>query len=416
MLRGPGTASSATSNSPVLEEGADGVRLMTAHAAKGLEFPVVVLADMTANIARAEPGLYLDAANGLAASKILGLSPWELQDHAELELARDRAEGVRLAYVAATRARDLLVVPAVGTGPWEGGWVSPLNPAIYPPRHAYSASRPAPGCPDFSGKSTVLTAPQTMAGPVHTAVRPGLHRPEAGEHEVVWWDPRALELAVEGHYGLRQEQILGRDASGEQAAAGLARYEAWRAERDRRLEAGATPRFDVATVTDLAQGEVGFEAEVDLEVLPRDADRPAGVRFGTLVHTVLRDVDFAAGEEAVRALAEMHGRMLDATGDEVEAATASAVAALAHPLLRRAAAAERLHREAPFLLDRGGGSIVEGTVDLAFLEVGVWTVVDFKTDADLDAQQERYRRQVAWYVYAMKAMTGQEARGVLLGV
>ena len=37
-----------------------------------------------------------------------------------------------MAYVAATRARDLLVIPAVGDGPYESGWVAPLNEAIYP--------------------------------------------------------------------------------------------------------------------------------------------------------------------------------------------------------------------------------------------------------------------------------------------
>ena len=35
---------------PILEEGTDGVRLMTTHKAKGLEFPVVILADMTAKL------------------------------------------------------------------------------------------------------------------------------------------------------------------------------------------------------------------------------------------------------------------------------------------------------------------------------------------------------------------------------
>src|SRR5262249_55874304 len=42
----------------VLEEAADGVRLMTVHTAKGLEFPVVILADMTANLTAAEPDRY----------------------------------------------------------------------------------------------------------------------------------------------------------------------------------------------------------------------------------------------------------------------------------------------------------------------------------------------------------------------
>jgi len=40
----------------VLEEAADGVRLMTVHTARGLEFPVVILADMTANLAAADSG------------------------------------------------------------------------------------------------------------------------------------------------------------------------------------------------------------------------------------------------------------------------------------------------------------------------------------------------------------------------
>ncbi len=415
------------SHSPVLEEGAEGVRLMTAHAAKGLEFPVVVLADLTANIARAEPGHYMDASAGLCASKLLGLSPWELQDHADLEHSRDRAEGVRLAYVAATRARDLLVVPAVGTEPWEGGWLSPLNPAIYPPRHAYQARQRAPGCPRFTGTSTVSVSPRTMAGPVHQAVAPGLHRAMAGDHDVVWWDPGSLALAVEGNLGLRSDEILkgilGQEGDG--ARADVERYEAWNEQRQQLLEKGKMPELEVMTVTELARGEAGFQVEIGLETLPRAAGRPGGVRFGTLVHTVLRDVEFSAGEEVVRALAEMHGRMLDATGEEISAAGVCIVRTLAHPLMRRAAAAERCHREAPLVLDRGGGSMVEGTVDLAFREHGVWTVVDFKTsirppseepDADLETELERYRRQLAWYVYAMRVITGEQARGVLLAV
>ena len=43
---------------------------------------------------------------------------------------REQAEGVRVAYVAATRARDLLVIPAVGDEAFpDGGWLSPLNKA-----------------------------------------------------------------------------------------------------------------------------------------------------------------------------------------------------------------------------------------------------------------------------------------------
>jgi hypothetical protein len=43
-----------------------------------------------------------------------------------------RAEADRLAYVAATRARDLLVVTALGTMEWTEGWLSPLFESLYP--------------------------------------------------------------------------------------------------------------------------------------------------------------------------------------------------------------------------------------------------------------------------------------------
>src|SRR5204862_4740437 len=105
--------SADTAEAPILEEGSEGVRLMTVHKAKGLEFPVVILADLTCRISRNDASRYLDAALGLCALKIGGWAPHEVHQHEAEEVSRDHAEGVRLAYVAATRARDLLVVPAL---------------------------------------------------------------------------------------------------------------------------------------------------------------------------------------------------------------------------------------------------------------------------------------------------------------
>src|SRR6185503_12936318 len=63
---------------PILEEGSDGVRLMTVHKAKGLEFPIVILADLTAKLCPAEAGRFIDIHRALCVQKIGGWAPIEL--------------------------------------------------------------------------------------------------------------------------------------------------------------------------------------------------------------------------------------------------------------------------------------------------------------------------------------------------
>src|SRR6185295_15661458 len=89
-------ADTRAAEAPILEEGSDGVRLMTVHKAKGLEFPVVVLADLTCRMSRNDASRYLDASQRLCAMKIGGWAPYELHEHEAGEVARDQAEGVRV--------------------------------------------------------------------------------------------------------------------------------------------------------------------------------------------------------------------------------------------------------------------------------------------------------------------------------
>jgi ATP-dependent helicase/nuclease subunit A len=397
-----------SSEAPVLEEASDGVRLMTVHSAKGLEFPVVILADMTAKLARETAERFV--AGDLCATRLLGAAPWELLEHEQHEHTREVAEGVRVAYVAATRARDLLVVPAVGDEERDG-WLGPLNKAIYPARGQHRAKAAAAGCPPFAGDRTVLERPTEMLGQPEDSVRPGLHTPQAGQHQVVWWDPIGLRLDVTQGLGLRQEDILAAEPAA-RAAEGVARYREWQTERQRTLESGQLPAFRIVSPTDGLENPPELRPIIIEPVVPV-AGRPGGRRFGILVHAMLRDLDWRGAPDQIAALARVHARLLDAPGEEADAAAAAVEAAWAHPLLERARAAESCHRELPVHLRLEDGRLLEGVLDLAFLERERWIVIDFKSDS---AQAARYQRQLQWYLYALSKLTGRAAEGHLLPV
>ncbi len=404
-----------SAEAPVLEEGTEGIRLMTVHAAKGLEFPVVILVDMTCNLSASRPEKYVDTGAKLAAFTLLGCAPWDLIDHHEDEKWRDEAEGVRIAYVAATRARDLLVVSAVGDE-MRKGWSDPLNKVIYPPKGKWRNSEAAKHCPKFNSAS-VMERPVRFGVQEEFSVKPGLHRPQAGEPEVVWWDPSVLNLDVQADFGLRQEQILAKDSSGKEARRGLEQYKRWKTKHQQALLTGSQRRFDLLTVTEEGILQTPPKiAAIQVETVREAGIRPSGLRFGTLVHTILRDVNLDAKLKEIQCLATFHGQILCASKEEIEAAVQSVNSALGHSLLKRAAMSQRCHRELPILLKLNERNILEGTIDLAFFDNSSWTVVDFKTDTHLGSQRSRYQRQLAWYVFGLSEITGSEADGWLLGI
>jgi ATP-dependent exoDNAse (exonuclease V) beta subunit len=161
--------------------------------------------------------------------------------------------------------------------------------------------------------------------------------------------------------------------------------------------------------------------EVTLETIAIDFSRPHGKRFGILVHAILSVVDLEAAHLDVQAIAEIQGRMLGASAEETKAASDTVTRALEHPLLKNAAKAAiegRCRREVPVAIEMEDGTLVEGNVDLAFLDRpgGVWTVVDFKTDLELSKAAEKYRTQVGLYTLAIARSTNLKAQGVLLRV
>ena len=400
--------------------------MMTVHKAKGLEFPVVVLADLTCKLSRADAGRWLDPSRQLCALKIGGWSPMDLLLHDAEEAARDRAEGERLAYVAATRARDLLVVPTIGDGPYEGGWLDPLSDAIYPPEHSRRQPARAPGCPAFVSKDTVVKRPDgDPAGP--RTVAPGAHvfTPTSGAaYTVTWWDPRTLHLGVSSPFGLHRDNLIVKDGDMFAVEERLQHYESWRESRRAAIAAAARPtlRVQTATVAAAAAAQQGLDAalsetaDIRIMALPSATQRPRGPRFGTLTHAVLATVPFDAPPASISRTAETHGRMLGATAEEVAAATIVVASVLDHDLMRRVRAATNVKRETPVSWIDGEGTLVEGVLDLSFQDGGVTTVVDFKTDHELAAGELRYRAQLHRYVSAVAQATGRPATGILFRI
>jgi hypothetical protein len=331
---------------------------------------------------------------------------------------------VRVAYVAATRARDLLVVPAIGDDPfvagWEGaseGWVSPVHAGVYPAAERRRRSDDAPGCPGFGEDSVLERTDRDTPGPDN--VRPGRHA--LGDYHVAWWDPRRLSLGVQRVYGLRREDLI-QDPGRDIVDPDRKRYDDWFATRAAALERGARPVLRVHTVTEWVRaagpppsGETALEVEV--VVTAAGTRRPAGPRFGTLVHAVLATVALDATPAQVAEGTSLQARILGAPPDEAEAARSLVGAALAHPLMARARdawRAGRCRRETPVAAREADGSLLEGVLDLAFEEAGGWTVIDFKTDAELAGDLARYRRQVGLYASMVARATGRPVTAVLM--
>ena len=202
---------------------------------------------------------------------------------------------------------------------------------------------------------------------------------------MVWWDPSKLELNVDAGLGLRQKELLADDGG-----ISLAAYREWEKQRTEMLESGSIPQYRVLIASQSATGPPGEEIPVKIELVAGGEARPHGRRYGTLVHSILRDVELDAKPAAIARFAQINARSIGAPAEERDAAAAAVKAALAHPLMRRAHAAARSHREYPVMFKLDDGWLVDGVIDLAFVENETWHVVDFKTDVDADSKLPRF--------------------------
>ena len=104
----------------------EAVALYTMHAAKGLEWPIVVPVNTMTGIMAPESAV-TDRATGRFYCPVFGIKPTGYEDARNAEKAELDRERIRLWYVAATRARELLVLPRLDVTAKRSAWISLLD-------------------------------------------------------------------------------------------------------------------------------------------------------------------------------------------------------------------------------------------------------------------------------------------------
>lgn len=181
------------------------VSIITIHASKGLEWPVVIPINMTGN-PKSESGLMHDRRSGEFSVPVLGVEPagyTAIKSWNETEHARER---VRLWYVATTRARDLLVLPRHAVNLSDKSWARIVDleigtlPAIDPADLGEETAPPT--APTENVQTRALFADEAKRiSEASTTIqwrRPSLHEDNAplSEPFPVFFDPEAVEASV----------------------------------------------------------------------------------------------------------------------------------------------------------------------------------------------------------------------------
>lgn len=344
----------------------DSVRIMTIHAAKGLEFPITIVSGMsTLPGGRRAPVDVVFTPEGEPGYRIgKSVQTDEYAHWAPIDEQMGYHERIRLLYVACTRARDHLVVSV---------------------HRKERANAPA------SRLQTNAELLVTGMGGLFDQL------PDVGVHTGDITPPAAG------------------------APAPLMSYEEWTSEHDAAL--GRATRPTTVSATSLTEeGEPDVEEEpVDpgLQKNPRDLDLPPwlkgryGTAVGRAVHGVLQTVALASGAGLEAAVAsQCEAEAVVDRADDVRRLVASA---LESPSVREAAASP--HWKEVYVCSPIGDRQLEGYIDLLYRRPDGLVVVDYKTAATSDPEElarrvEGYRIQGASYALAVGATTGERVTAV----
>ena len=364
----------------------DAVRIMTMHAAKGLEFPIVILLGLEHDPSNVRDVVLFDSDTGATEVKLGRLQTPGYSTLEEQEKGHDAAELVRLAYVGSTRARDHLIVSTYQSTARGNRQSNGIVAQI----HSLCEDAPLPHAVVSVNVDSELGWSGSVAGaPARTEYDPGI----------------------------------------------------WQSERANSIQRRSFPQAITATRIAKALAPIGVEIDdKDSEPIAEPVRRAArgGTAFGSALHAVLQGVleqtsfrlplpedvqvdDLLAGlDPAIEQLAQQHAK------DQGVSASSDDVARLANRALRSPAVvagmrAPRLWPEIPVAasIDTPRGPVViEGIIDLLYQDDdGQLVILDYKSDrvdgnAAADAKLEHYRMQGVAYAAAVERATGNTVKAV----
>ena len=400
---------------------AGGVRIMSVHKSKGLEFPVVILADLCRAFNRQDMDrpvlVHPQLGVGAERVEVERRLRYDTVSKTALALVLEReakAEELRILYVAMTRAQEKLIMVCSRKNPEKHlRELCALTELPVPPEAVSGADCPGDWlvlalmntyqAADFH-RFTGVRPPELREAPAGLTVR--LHRID-GEEEEQQEVTAADSAAVETPDVLPDEAALA-FAYGHGAATVTP------------TKVTATQLKGRAIDEEIAEGALPrrWESVPEKPRFLQEKHGLTGAERGTAMHLVMQflPLDTPPEPAAVRALAETLAARRLLTPEQAAALDIPALARfLSSPLAARIRAAKQVWREYRFSLLTDAGlydpaaageeMLLQGVADCVFETADGLTVVDFKTDRvtaeEAPRRAEVYRTQLNAYAGAL---------------